>query len=136
MAAPDRSPATGVEPAPELGPTSLLWRYAGDTRIAFLGSTIGLLQLMHPAIGAGVLELAEITGPGRVDALRVGFEASVEVFDIGGVAAIEERRKQELFVLFLSGHVDRCGAFRPAILLTSRVSLVPGTTALSMTGLA
>lgn len=40
----------------ELGPESLLWRYAGDTRIAFLGGTIGLLQLMHPAIGAGVLE--------------------------------------------------------------------------------
>lgn len=40
----------------ELGPGSLLWRYAGDTRIAFLGGTIGLLQLMHPAIAAGVLE--------------------------------------------------------------------------------
>lgn len=40
----------------ELGPDSLLWRYAGDSRIAFLGGTIGLLQLMHPAIGAGVLE--------------------------------------------------------------------------------
>jgi uncharacterized protein (DUF2236 family) len=39
-----------------VGPDSLLWRYAGDTRIALLGGTIGLLQLMHPAIGAGVLE--------------------------------------------------------------------------------
>lgn len=43
-------------PPDELGPDSLLWRYAGDTRIAFLGGTIGLLQLMHPAIGAGVME--------------------------------------------------------------------------------
>lgn len=40
----------------DLGPASLLWRYAGDTRISFLGGTIGLLQLMHPAIGAGVME--------------------------------------------------------------------------------
>ncbi len=40
----------------ELGPDTLLWRYAGDTRIAFMGGTIGLLQLMHPAIGAGVME--------------------------------------------------------------------------------
>lgn len=40
----------------ELGPDSLLWRYAGDTRIALLGGTIGLLQLMHPAIGAGVMQ--------------------------------------------------------------------------------
>ena len=39
-----------------LGPDSLLWRYAGDTRIAFLGSSIGLLKLMHPAIGQGVLD--------------------------------------------------------------------------------
>ncbi len=40
----------------DLGPESLLWRWAGDNRIAFLGGTIGLLQLMHPAIGAGVLD--------------------------------------------------------------------------------
>ncbi|MGH9273481.1 MAG: oxygenase MpaB family protein, partial [Acidimicrobiales bacterium] len=40
----------------DLGPDSLLWRYAGDTRISFLGGTIGLLQLMHPGIGAGVMD--------------------------------------------------------------------------------
>jgi uncharacterized protein (DUF2236 family) len=40
----------------ELGPESILWQYAGDSRIAFMGATIGLLQLMHPAIGAGVME--------------------------------------------------------------------------------
>jgi uncharacterized protein (DUF2236 family) len=45
-----------IEPRLALGPGSLLWRWAGDTRIAFLGGSIGLLQLMHPAIGAGVLE--------------------------------------------------------------------------------
>lgn len=39
-----------------LGPSSLLWRWAGDGRIAFLGSTIGLLQTMHPAIGRGLIE--------------------------------------------------------------------------------
>jgi uncharacterized protein (DUF2236 family) len=44
------------QPPDELGPESILWRYAGDTRIAFLGGTIGLLQLMHPAIGAGVMD--------------------------------------------------------------------------------
>lgn len=40
----------------DLGPGSLLWRWAGDGRIGFLGGTIGLLQLLHPAIGAGVTE--------------------------------------------------------------------------------
>ena len=46
----------GREERLDLGPGSLLWRYAGDTRIALLGGSIGLLQLMHPAIGAGVVE--------------------------------------------------------------------------------
>ncbi len=46
----------GEDHRAELGPESILWQYAGDTRIAFLGGTIGLLQLMHPAIGAGVLD--------------------------------------------------------------------------------
>ena len=40
----------------ELGPESLLWRWAGDLRIGMLGGSIGLLQLMHPAIGQGVLD--------------------------------------------------------------------------------
>jgi uncharacterized protein (DUF2236 family) len=52
----------------DLGPDSLLWRWAGDTRIAFMGGTIGLLQLMHPAIGAGVLQHSDFFGDpyGRV----------------------------------------------------------------------
>jgi len=52
----------------DIGPGSLLWRWAGDNRIAFLGGTIGLLQLMHPAIGAGVLEHSDFFGDpyGRV----------------------------------------------------------------------
>jgi uncharacterized protein (DUF2236 family) len=39
----------------ELGLDSLLWRWA-DQRMAFTGLTAGLLQLMHPAIGAGVID--------------------------------------------------------------------------------
>ncbi len=35
---------------------SLLWRWAGDMRIAFEGGTAGLLQTMHPAIGYGLIE--------------------------------------------------------------------------------
>ena len=43
-------------PGVDLGPRSLLWRWAGDSRIAYLGGTIGLLQTMHPAIGAALVE--------------------------------------------------------------------------------
>ncbi len=39
-----------------VGPGSLLWHYAGDRRIAFTGLSAGLLQLLHPAIGAGVAQ--------------------------------------------------------------------------------
>ena len=39
----------------DLGLDSLLWRWA-DQRMAFTGLTAGLLQLMHPAIGAGVID--------------------------------------------------------------------------------
>ncbi|MGV0836693.1 oxygenase MpaB family protein [Mycolicibacterium thermoresistibile] len=39
-----------------LGPESLLWRWAGDMRIAFEGGTAGLLQTMHPAIGQGLID--------------------------------------------------------------------------------
>ena len=41
---------------PALGPQSLLWRWAGDMRIAFEGGTAGLLQTMHPAIGQGLID--------------------------------------------------------------------------------
>jgi uncharacterized protein (DUF2236 family) len=50
-------PAGGGRPAPRpLGPDSLLWRYAGDRRLALVGFTGGVLQLMHPGLGAGVAE--------------------------------------------------------------------------------
>lgn len=39
-----------------VGPGSQLWRFAGDHRMAFTGLSAGLLQLLHPAIGAGVAQ--------------------------------------------------------------------------------
>jgi len=42
--------------ADDVGPSSLLWRWAGDMRIAFEGGTAGLLQTMHPAIGQGLID--------------------------------------------------------------------------------
>ena len=44
-----------VEPI-DLGPGSLLWRWAGDNRLSFTGLSAGILQLMHPGLGAGVIE--------------------------------------------------------------------------------
>ncbi len=40
----------------ELAPGSLLWRYAGDHRLGFTGLSTGILQLMHPGLGAGVAQ--------------------------------------------------------------------------------
>jgi uncharacterized protein (DUF2236 family) len=39
-----------------LRPESLLWHYAGDHRLALTGLSAGILQLLHPGIGAGVAE--------------------------------------------------------------------------------
>jgi uncharacterized protein (DUF2236 family) len=37
-----------------LGPDSLTWRYLGDARGALLAARAGILQVMHPAIDAGI----------------------------------------------------------------------------------
>jgi uncharacterized protein (DUF2236 family) len=39
-----------------LGPGSPLWRFAGDNRLSFTGLSAGILQLMHPGLGAGVVD--------------------------------------------------------------------------------
>lgn len=39
-----------------LGPDSLTWRYFGDLRCHLAGARGGILQLLHPAIGAGVAQ--------------------------------------------------------------------------------
>ena len=44
-----------AEGAP-LGPDSLLWRIAADGRCLMPGTAAGILQLMHPGLGAGVTD--------------------------------------------------------------------------------
>jgi uncharacterized protein (DUF2236 family) len=39
---------------PTLGPDTLLWKYAGDSRIYLLATTAGLLQNMLPGVSAGI----------------------------------------------------------------------------------
>ena len=47
-------------PAPvPLGPDSVLGRLANDPRLAFTGFSLGVLQLMHPAVSAGVIQHSE-----------------------------------------------------------------------------
>lgn len=45
-----------TSPAIELGPSSVLGRLAVDPRVAFTGFSAGVIQLMHPAVSAGVLD--------------------------------------------------------------------------------
>jgi uncharacterized protein (DUF2236 family) len=49
---------TGWAPR-RIGPGSVLWKYAGDRRLGLTGLSAGILQLLHPAIGAGVAEHSE-----------------------------------------------------------------------------
>ena len=39
-----------------LGPDSLVWRYLGDRRYGLFGRAATTLQVMHPAISAGVAQ--------------------------------------------------------------------------------
>ena len=53
-------PLTVSVPAPvPLGPKSILGRIVTDPRITFTGFSAGLLQLMHPAVSAAVIEHGE-----------------------------------------------------------------------------
>ncbi|MFF5262771.1 oxygenase MpaB family protein [Actinomadura viridis] len=58
MSAPPLAPPepSCVRTAAPLGPGSLLWAYAGDVRSLLPGAAAGLMQLMHPGIGAAVSE--------------------------------------------------------------------------------
>jgi len=51
-----------------LGPGSVLWRVAGDGRGLLTGTAAGIMQLMHPGLGAGVIDHSEFfTDPwGRI----------------------------------------------------------------------
>ena len=45
-----------------VGPGSLHWRHAGDNRVLMLLVRVGLLQLMHPGLGAGVQDHSDFFG--------------------------------------------------------------------------
>jgi uncharacterized protein (DUF2236 family) len=53
-----RSTHTSTVASAPLGPDSLTWRYLGDARNVLLAQRAGVLQVMHPAIGAAILELS------------------------------------------------------------------------------
>jgi uncharacterized protein (DUF2236 family) len=43
-----------------LGPDSLTWRYLGDVRTLLCVNRAGILQVMHPAISAGLLDHSDV----------------------------------------------------------------------------
>lgn len=49
-------PPAGDGPPLGLGPGSLTWRLFGESYMALTAGSVGLLQTMHPAIGASLLE--------------------------------------------------------------------------------
>jgi uncharacterized protein (DUF2236 family) len=57
----DRS-ATAAPPAggAPLGPGSLTWKYLGDTRGVLLAQRAGVLQVMHPAIAAALIDHSDV----------------------------------------------------------------------------
>jgi uncharacterized protein (DUF2236 family) len=98
----------------DLGPGSLLWRYAGDTRIAFLGGTIGLLQLMHPAIGAGVLDHSNFFEDPTDRVFRSLPRILGAVYDADGAATGAEVRSFHGTIKGTTAGGDRYHALDPA----------------------
>ncbi|MDX1511155.1 MAG: oxygenase MpaB family protein [Nitriliruptorales bacterium] len=76
----------------DLGPESLLWRWAGDSRIAFLGGTIGLLQTMHPAIGRGLIEHSDFFDDPVDRVFRSLPEILGTIYDMDGLGTSERVR--------------------------------------------
>jgi uncharacterized protein (DUF2236 family) len=50
-----------LDAAAPLGPDSLTWRYLGDARNVLLAQRSGLLQAMHPAIGAAIHQHSNVS---------------------------------------------------------------------------
>ena len=61
-------------------------------------------------VGAFVLQRFKEGAPLGFDRRRIGFELGVEVFDVGGVAAVKKRSAGEGGVGVLTGH--RCSSWR------------------------
>ena len=56
-------------------------------------------------VGGVVLQAAEEVAPLGIDRVRIGLEAGVEVFDVGGVAAVKKGGKRESRVGVLARHL-------------------------------
>jgi len=56
-------------------------------------------------VGTVVFQAAEEVAPLGIDRVRVALVSGVEVFDVGGVAAVEEGRKRESRVGVLARHL-------------------------------
>src|SRR6202000_2377878 len=56
----DRSESANCPRGASLGPSSLTYKYFGDVRSALLTQRSGVLQVMHPAITAAVIDHSDL----------------------------------------------------------------------------
>lgn len=74
-----------------VGPKSLHWRYGGDNRVLLLLVRAGLLQLMHPGLGAGVRDHSDFFGEPWERIVRSVPEIQGVTFDWPDAAATARR---------------------------------------------
>jgi uncharacterized protein (DUF2236 family) len=77
-----------------LGPGSLTWRYLGDPRGLLLVQRIGVLQVMHPAIAAGLVEHSDVFENPMRRLLRSAGPILGVVYDPDGEATARWVREQ------------------------------------------
>lgn len=73
------------------GPGSLHWRHAGDNRVLLLLVRVGLLQLMHPGLGAGVHDHSDFFGEPWERIIRSVPQIQGVTFDWPRAAATAEK---------------------------------------------
>ncbi len=109
---------------PQLGPDTLLWRYLGDLRLFLVAAPYGLLELMHPAVGAGVTQHSDFFGDPWDRVLRSIPEIIGTVYDPAERGTGTRVRDYHRDIRGTDEHGERYHALNPEIYYWTHATMV------------
>lgn len=121
---PEAVPDRATQEDPQLGPGTLLWRYLGDLRLFLVAAPYGMLELMHPAVGAGVTEHSDFFGDPWDRVLRSIPEIIGTVYDPverGTGARVRDYHRE---IRGTDAHGDRYHALNPETYYWTHATMV------------
>ncbi|MFE9321514.1 oxygenase MpaB family protein [Nocardia sp. NPDC052278] len=107
-----------------IGPDTLLWRYAGDLRLFLVAAPYGLLELMHPGLGAGVTDHSDFFGDPWDRVLRSIPEILGTVYDPVGQGTGARVRDYHRDIGGADEHGHRYHALNPDIYYWAHATMV------------